>query len=177
MSLGVYQPVQPHGSVLAATTSRAWYCIPIRLRGGIYSQIYPFSRRSSRGRSPRELLKAKGYIWMYIPSWVLIRTVYHFNSHKANNSFIDNYSVYSPGKNTPRLEVILKELNISIPSFRMIYCIRIKTREEIYNQIYPSAWRSSRGRSPRELLKAEGYIWPYIPSQVLILTLYHFNNH
>ena len=29
----------------------------------------------------KELLKAKGYIWPYIPSWVLIRTVYHFNIH------------------------------------------------------------------------------------------------
>ena len=36
---------------------------------------------------------------------------------------------------------------------------------------------SSRGRSPRELLKAKGYMWPYIPSQVLIRTLYNFNNH
>ena len=30
---------------------------------------------------------------------------------------------------------------------------------------------------PPELLKAEGYIWPYIPSRVLIRTFYHFNNH
>ena len=51
-------------------------------------------------------------------------------------------------------------------------CIRIRTRGEMYSQIYPSAWRSSRGRSPRELLKGEGYIWPYIPSRVLTRTLY-----
>ena len=36
-----------------------------------------FAWRSSRGRSPRELLKAKEYIWLYILSPVLIRTVYH----------------------------------------------------------------------------------------------------
>ena len=60
---------------------------------------------------------------------------------------------------------------------RRISCNCIRTRGGIYGQIYPSAWRCSRGRSPRELLKAEGYIWPYIPSRVLIRTLYHFNNH
>ena len=38
--------------------------------------------------------------------------------------------------------------------FRMIYFIRIRTRGGIYGQIYPSAGRSSRGQSPRELLKA-----------------------
>ena len=63
-------------------------CIRIRTRGGIYGQIYPFAWRSSRGRSQRELLKAKGYIWPYNPSWALIRTVYYFNNHKANNSLI-----------------------------------------------------------------------------------------
>ena len=76
------------------------YCIRIRTREGIYGQIYPLAWRSSRGQNPRELLKAKGYIWPYIPSWVLIRTLYHFNSHRANNSLIsiiDNQSVYSLG--------------------------------------------------------------------------------
>ena len=48
------------------------YCIHIRTRGGIYGQIYPFQR----------------YIWPYIPSRVLIRIVYHFNSHKAYNSLV-----------------------------------------------------------------------------------------
>ena len=41
-----------------------------------------------------------------------------------------------------------------------VYCICIRTRGGIYGQIYPFAWRISRGRSPRELLKAKGYIWP-----------------
>ena len=61
---------------------------PYKTRGGMYGQIYPFGWRSSPEQSLRELLKAKGYIWPYIPSWVLIRTVYHFNGHKANNSLI-----------------------------------------------------------------------------------------
>ena len=61
--------------------------------------------------------------------------------------------------------------------FHHWYCIRIRKRWGIYGHIEPFAWRSSRGRSPRELLNAKGYIWPYIPSQVLIRTLYHFNNH
>ena len=56
------------------------YCIRIRTRRGIYGQIYPFPWRSSWGRSPRELLKAKVYIWVYILSWVLIWTVYHFSN-------------------------------------------------------------------------------------------------
>ena len=64
------------------------YCIRIETRGGIYGQIYPFAFRSSRGQSQRDLLKAKGYIWQYSPSWVPIRTGYHFNSLKANNSLI-----------------------------------------------------------------------------------------
>ena len=53
-----------------------------------------------------------------------------------------------------------------------IYCISIRTRQEIYGEIYPFAWRSSRGQSQKELLKAKGYIWLYIPSWVLILTQY-----
>ena len=119
-------------------------CIGIRTRWGIYSQIYSFALRSSWRQSPRELLKAKRCIWPYIRSKFLIRTKYHFNSHRANNSLIsliDNYSVYSLGSVLwnipPWLEVILKELNLSIQSFRMIYCIRNRTRQGIYGQIYP----------------------------------------
>ena len=67
------------------------------------------------------------------------------------------------------LNYILKAGVITLKS----YCIRIRTRGGIYGQMYPSAWRSSQGRSPRELLKAEGYAWPYIPSWDLIRTLYH----
>ena len=36
---------------------------------------------------------------------------------------------------------------------------------------YAYAWRSSPRRGLRELRKAEGYIWPYIPSRVLIRTV------
>ena len=39
---------------------------------------------------------------------------------------------------------------------------------KIYGQIHASASRSSLGLRPRELLQAEGYIWPYIPPLVLI---------
>ena len=46
-----------------------------------------------------------------------------------------------------------------------LYTVSVLGREEGYTL------------RPRELLKAEGYIWPYIPSWVLIRTLYHFNNH
>ena len=63
------------------------------------------------------------------------------------------------------------------PSIQGKYFIRIRTRGGIYGQKYPSVWRSSRGQSLRELLKAEGYIWLYILSRVLIRTLYHFNNY
>ena len=55
----------------------ATYCICIRTRRGIYGQIYPFAWKKFQ----REVLKAKGYIWLYIPSWVLIQTLYHLNNH------------------------------------------------------------------------------------------------
>ena len=48
------------------------------------------------------------------------------------------------------------------------YTARIKTRIRIYGHIYPFAFRSSLGLPPPELLQAKGYIWPYIPSLVLI---------
>ena len=38
-----------------------------------------------------------------------------------------NFTIYSP-----RLKVILKELNLSIQYFIIIYCIRIRTRRGIY---------------------------------------------
>ena len=60
-------------------------------------------------------------------------------------------------KYTPFLKVILKELNLSIPSFKMIYC-----------QIY----HFSLGLRPRELLQARGYIGPYIPLLVILGILY-----
>ena len=53
-----------------------WYTVRTRTRLGIYGQIYPFAFRSSRGRSPLELLQTKGYIWPYIPPVVLIRIQY-----------------------------------------------------------------------------------------------------
>ena len=46
------------------------------------------------------------------------------------------------------------------PLHTILYCIRIRTRGGVYGQIYPFAWRSSREKSPRELLKAKRYIWP-----------------
>ena len=49
----------------------------------------------------------------------------------------------------------------------LIYVIRIRMKGGIYSQIYLFAWRSSWGPSPHKLLKAKGYIWPYIPSRVL----------
>ena len=39
-------------------------------------------------------------------------------------------------KYTPCLEVILTELNIGIPSFRMLYCIRIRKRDKGYTVKY-----------------------------------------
>ena len=44
------------------------YCIRIRTRRGIYSQILPFAWGSSWGLSPMELPKANVYIWSYLPS-------------------------------------------------------------------------------------------------------------
>ena len=68
-------------------------------------------------------------------------------------------------------------LHISTLHCTALYCIHIRTRRGIHGQIYPFAWRSCGRRSPRELLKAKGHIWPYIPSGVLIRTVYHFKNH
>ena len=46
--------------------------------------LYPYKNERMDTRSNIPLcLKAKGYIWPYIPSRVLIWTVYHFNSHKV----------------------------------------------------------------------------------------------
>ena len=46
---------------------------PLRTRGGIHSWTFPFAWRSSQ--SLRDFLKAKGYIWQYILSQVLILTI------------------------------------------------------------------------------------------------------
>ena len=46
-------------------------------------------------RRLRELLKAKGYIWPYTPSQVLIRTVYHLNNQYAQGSIINIISICS----------------------------------------------------------------------------------
>ena len=90
--------------------------------------LYYDKRRDIRSNISLRL-KEKGYIWLHNLSQVLIRTVYQFNHHYANDSLIK--PVYSlvrilprecTVKYTPRLEVILKELYLSIPSFRMIYC-------------------------------------------------------
>ena len=86
-------------------------------------------------------------IWSFGSFWLLLATSCYPNTHEKAHNII------------------------------RVYCIRIRTRGGIYGQIYPSAWRSSQGWSPRELLKAEGYIWSYIPSRFLIRTLYHFIRH
>ena len=39
-----------------------------------------------------------------------------------------------------------------------LYCIGIRKSGGKYSQIYPYAWKSSRGWSLREILKAEGHI-------------------
>ena len=53
-----------------------WYTVCIRTWLGIYGQIYTFAFSSFLGLLPRELLHAKGYIWLYIPPLVLIRIQY-----------------------------------------------------------------------------------------------------
>ena len=68
-------------------------CIRIRIRRGSNIPLW-------LKKFPRELRKLKGYIWLYIPSWVLIRTVYNFNNHDANYSLIkliQKYSIYFLG--------------------------------------------------------------------------------
>ena len=77
------------------------YCMRLNTRQGIHSQIFPFAWRSFRGLSPRELLKENGYIWPYIPSWVLLRTVYHFNSILTTRHF-DNKTFCHPDIRSPR---------------------------------------------------------------------------
>ena len=114
----------------------------------------------------------KGFVWktgyMDIKPLVFIwspleRTVVHCYCH-SHCSPLPRHCVVPPNA--------LYAIN-----YTLLYCIRIRTRGGMYGQIYPSAWTSSRGQSLRELLKAEGYIWPYILSRVLIRTLYHVNNH
>ena len=53
----------------------------------------PLPEGVPEGEAQGNSWRQRGYIWSYILSWVLIRTVYHFNSHKAHNSrisLIDN---------------------------------------------------------------------------------------
>ena len=47
----------------------------------------------------------------------------------------------------PRLELILKELNLRIPSFRMIYCICIVMRRGIYDEIWPEPEGNPEGEA------------------------------
>ena len=87
-------------STVVYPTTLNIYCIHIRMSRGKYGQIYFFAWRSSKGQSLKELLNANEFIWLYIPSWVLIRPVYNFNYHYANdylNNLIVNYCVYSLG--------------------------------------------------------------------------------
>ena len=60
------------------------------------------------------------------------------------------------------------------------YTVPIRTWLGIHGQIYPFAFRSSLGLSPRELLQTKGYIWPYIPPLILIriqyITQFHYIN-
>ena len=139
------------------------------------------------GGTPRKILwgEARGISWWFRLYFI----VFPDSSH---NTDIFNYksSIDLPGRSI-QVEFILRialaagqygkilasrlsnigELNFNTIMFSNWECISIRTRGEIYGQIYSSAWRSSRGQSPR------GYIWPYIPSRVLIRTLYHFNNY
>ena len=70
-------------------------------------------------------------------------------------------------KYTPCLEVVLQELNLRIPSFRSMYCIRIRTRGGIYGQIYPLPEGVPEG-------EVRGNSWINI---TWLSLLNHFNNH
>ena len=52
--------------MLGLTDDKEIFCICIRTRGGIYGEIWPGTPEGS------------GHILPYIPSRVLIRTLYHF---------------------------------------------------------------------------------------------------
>ena len=51
------------------------------------------------------------------------------------------------------------------------YTVHIRTQLRIYGQIYPFVWRSSRGRSPRELLYMDAILLIY--GQTGAWTLFH----
>ena len=54
------------------------------------------------------------------------------------------------------------------------YAVSVLGQHKGYTVKYnPLSEGVTQGQSRRELLKAKGYIWPYIPSQVLIRTLNH----
>ena len=53
----------------------------LRPEVGYTVKYFPLTEGVPEGKARWELLKAKAYIWQYIQSWVLIRTLYHFNNH------------------------------------------------------------------------------------------------
>ena len=69
--------------------------------------------------------------------------------------------------------------NISKCQMCQWYCIRIRTRRGMYGQNITLCLKEfpRAKQSPGELLKAMGYIWPYVPSRVLIRTFYYFNKY
>ena len=58
----------------------------------------------------------------------------------------------------------------------VLFCIRNRTRRGMYGQINPITWGRSWGQNQRELPKIKEYVWRYILSQVLILTVYNWYN-
>ena len=85
-----------------------------------------------------------------------------------------------PGaKNIHGVGIHYHKLNSTVvyPATLNIYCIRIRISRGKYGRINFFSLRSSRGQSLKELLNANEFIWPYIPSWVLIQPVYNFNYH
>ena len=83
----------------------------------------------------------------------------HSIGNKPKNQLFSQMHFYGPSAN-------LIQLSSSIMT--KVYIASVFGQDQGYMVKKTFAWRSSRGRSPMELLKAKGYIWPNIPSRVLI---------
>ena len=113
-----------------------------------YTMKYILSPRESRGWSPRDFPWAQGIFHRI--SW--LKSQYRHSQLQINQW---PWIAGQYGKIYPSRLSNTGEVNFNSIMFSNWECIRIRTRGGIYGQIYPSAWRSSRGRSLRELPRSE----------------------
>ena len=72
------------------------------MRWGKYTTIYTLAWGSSRGQGPRELMREKNYIQLWIPNWVIIWTINNFLAitwwsfnHCIVSSTLELYTVFN----------------------------------------------------------------------------------